>query len=475
MSLVQRNWALRKLEATAQLHPNLQEDGVHWSLLAVLLPHAHPTHEFGSMEMDEVHFPQVVWCGIALFLAGILCSAGGIGGGGVYVPVLMVFGLLSPKDSVPLSKAIVFFGATVTLVMNLRRGGLVSKPFDHEICCLVIPASLIGTLLGVVLNRQTSDFAIVLLLSVLLSGMTVKMFYEAYKSYTEEEGLGASTHLEPGPFVPYDSTTESGAEGGGGGGGGDGGSRAHRGEAAVPSSHDTSKSVKSMEVYVALFMLFIVIVCGVTRYHAGQCLQRMRAEDSLEADAKECHHPATMIWGSSGLRSWMRDDGTAENFLVVMMAFPVAVCLLVVALSSRSLLQDGNWQPSQVLTYVSVGTMTGVLAGLVGIGGGLVFAPFFIVMGVEPAIAVATSSTCVMFTSSSTALQYLLTDRIILSLAIIYGIINVVASFLGTKLVHCLHDNFATRKSYIILIVAAGVSLSACLSFVKLAETDVLS
>merc|ERR1719183_1428403 len=127
-----------------------------------------------------------------------------------------------------------------------------------------------------------------------------------------------------------------------------------------------------------------------------------------------------------------------------------------------------GWNMREVALYQFMGVSTGCLAGLVGIGGGLIFSPFFLVVGVEPHVAVATSSTCVIFTSSSTTLQYLLTDRIITSLAVIYGIVNLLASWTGTSFVHFLQDNFQTRKSYITMIVAVGVFLSAALSVAKL-------
>merc|ERR1719145_497758 len=104
------------------------------------------------------------------------------------------------------------------------------------------------------------------------------------------------------------------------------------------------------------------------------------------------------------------------------------------------------------MCYHAMAVVTGALAGLVGIGGGLIFAPFFLGMGVEPSVAVATSSTCVIFTSSSTTLQYLLTDRIIMSLTVVYGIVNLIASYAGTRFVHSLQDAHLTRRSMITAI-----------------------
>merc|ERR1711924_254282 len=110
---------------------------------------------------------------------------------------------------------------------------------------------------------------------------------------------------------------------------------------------------------------------------------------------------------------------------------------------------------------------TGCLAGLVGIGGGLIFSPFFLISGVEPAVAVATSATCVIFTSSSTTLQYMLIDRIHMALAVFYGLVNVASSAVGTKMVHYLQARFAKQRSIITFIVAAAVGISAVMSIWK--------
>merc|ERR1711924_296333 len=62
-------------------------------------------HPFWELDFSYVWHRDVLFCCILLGMAGILCSAGGIGGGGIYVTVLMVAGALMPHDAVPLSKA----------------------------------------------------------------------------------------------------------------------------------------------------------------------------------------------------------------------------------------------------------------------------------------------------------------------------------------------------------------------------------
>merc|ERR1719443_717191 len=121
--------------------------------------------------------------------------------------------------------------------------------------------------------------------------------------------------------------------------------------------------------------------------------------------------------------------------------------------------REVGWQPRSVVLYQVVSVATGLLAGLVGVGGGLILSPFFLLTGMEPAMAVGTSATCVLFTSSSTTMQYIFTDRIIMSLAVVYGLVTLVASFFGTLLVHYIQDRFDGRKSYITAIVAVGVGI----------------
>merc|ERR1719310_738317 len=134
---------------------------------------------------------------------------------------------------------------------------------------------------------------------------------------------------------------------------------------------------------------------------------------------------------------------------------------------AQDLHQNQEWPMSKILTYQVMALVTGCLAGLVGIGGGLIFSPFLLVSGVEPATAVATSATCVIFTSSSTTVQYMLIDRIHMALAVFYGLVNVASSAVGTKMVHHLQASFAKQRSIITFIVAAAVGISMLMSLYK--------
>merc|ERR1719271_1896741 len=110
---------------------------------------------------------STVWCSIAMAIGGVLCAAAGIGGGGIIVTVLMVCGALTPYDAVPLSKAVVFFGAMMQLALNwgkkqtTQNGESEKELIDWSIVRLIVPMALTGTLMGVLLNFGTPGWSIV--------------------------------------------------------------------------------------------------------------------------------------------------------------------------------------------------------------------------------------------------------------------------------------------------------------------------
>ena len=111
-----------------------------------------------------------------------------------------------------------------------------------------------------------------------------------------------------------------------------------------------------------------------------------------------------------------------------------------------------------------VGLLTGTLAGLVGIGGGLVFSPMLLLLHVDPVVAVATSSACVVYTSSATSLQFLLLGRLHLLPCIILGITAAAAAAAGCLGVHAMRRLFAGRRSFIAFLVAAAIAMATLMT-----------
>lgn len=124
----------------------------------------------------------------------------------------------------------------------------------------------------------------------------------------------------------------------------------------------------------------------------------------------------------------------------------------------------GRRSIERILLYLGVAMAPGALAGHEGVGGGLVLELFFLNTGMESAQAHLSRERS---TSCSTTISYVFTDRIIMSLAVAYGLVALVVSYAGTSLVHMIQVRFEARRSYMSMIVALVVALSALLCVTK--------
>lgn len=71
--------------------------------------------------------------------------------------------------------------------------------------------------------------------------------------------------------------------------------------------------------------------------------------------------------------------------------------------------QDIKWDSNNIRSkFPLYGFFSGVLAGLLGIGGGLILGPLLLELGLHPVVSTATTNFLVLFTSSSTSIQFIL-------------------------------------------------------------------
>lgn len=338
---------------------------------------------------------------------------------------------------------------------------------DFNVCRLVVPCALVGTYLGVLLNRWLPGLAILVLLTALLLAMTVSIVKTTVLQYIEEQAEAAP---EVAPEVAPERAPEPvpepvpAVEAQGSGPADAPAEEQPKAQPGSPRPLRLRDTLSSTDMAVAVLMLITVVAFSVLRYHAGQCRD---APEELKGEA--CNHPA-VFWLGGRLAHWMRDETEGAFLTVAAFLLPLILCSTVAFYCAEILVRQEDWRLAEALKYSSMAIVTGCLAGLVGVGGGLIFAPFFLLMGLEPSIAVATSSTCVIFTSSSTTMQYILTDRVVMSLAVVYGLVSLAASYTGTRFVHFLQDQHLAQRSMISAIVCLGVFVSMALAVVRLVE-----
>ena len=98
-------------------------------------------------------------------IVGSLAAAGGIGGGGAVVPILILIDSFQAKHAVPISKAFLF-GASLANAVLLwkRKHPTADRPLiDFPTVVLFVPTQIIGTQIGVTLNKASHRAARALL------------------------------------------------------------------------------------------------------------------------------------------------------------------------------------------------------------------------------------------------------------------------------------------------------------------------
>ena len=68
---------------------------------------------------------------------------------------------------------------------------------------------------------------------------------------------------------------------------------------------------------------------------------------------------------------------------------------------------DVKWSISILFTYPIYAFISGTLSGMLGIGGGLIVGPLLLDLGLHPVVSTATSNFLVLFTASSTSIQFM--------------------------------------------------------------------
>ena len=91
-------------------------------------------------------------------------------------------------EAIPLSKIVIFFGSLSSFFLNLKLTHPVrnTKALDFNMIILICPNLLMGTVLGVTLNKILPNVIIIFLLTILLFYNTYKTFKVGIKEYENE-------------------------------------------------------------------------------------------------------------------------------------------------------------------------------------------------------------------------------------------------------------------------------------------------
>ncbi|OEL38482.1 hypothetical protein BAE44_0000498 [Dichanthelium oligosanthes] len=361
--------------------------------------------------------PNTVAAWVLSFLAASVSSAGGVGGGSLFLPILNLVAGLSLKRATAYSSFMVTGGAASNVLYNLVCTGGGGRLIDYDIALLFQPCLLLGVSIGVVCNVIFPEWLITALFSLFLAFCTAKTCRAGVKIW-RSEGPGAGAGKEP-LLLPR------GASDGEGGGNG-------AAAAGFPW--------KDVALLVMVWLCFFALHVFIGDKH-GKGVIRI----------KPC-----------GVAYW----------LITLFQLPAAVAFtgyIMYAKRKKHVVhsqEDGKEDPVEAtmetlpsLTFPLAAFVTGALSGLFGIGGGLLLNPVLLQIGINPQTAAATSSFMVLFCASMSMVQFILLGMKGIGQASVYAAICFVASVVGVVVIERAIRTFG-RVSLIVFLVTAIMALS---------------
>uniref|UniRef100_A0A7S4NB03 Uncharacterized protein n=1 Tax=Odontella aurita TaxID=265563 RepID=A0A7S4NB03_9STRA len=129
------------------------------------------------------------WLGFSGATVGlILAAGGGIGGGGILVPIFILVLRFAPKHAIALSSSCVFGGAVANTILNApKRHPLADRPLiSWDLILVMEPPTIAGALGGVLANKSLPDAFIIGLLVIVLSLTAWHTLTKARKLFDQE-------------------------------------------------------------------------------------------------------------------------------------------------------------------------------------------------------------------------------------------------------------------------------------------------
>ncbi|KAL5188244.1 Sulfite exporter TauE/SafE family protein 3 [Glycine soja] len=363
-------------------------------------------HHWPSMKFGW----RIIVGAIVGFLGSAFGTVGGVGGGGIFVPMLTLIVGFDQKSATAISKCMITGGATATVFYNLRqRHPTLDLPvIDYDLALLFQPMLMLGISIGVAFNVIFPEWMLTVLLIIFFVGISVKSFFKGVDTWKKETIM--KKEAKKNSRIDDIGSPEDDA---------------HYIQTGDPAKDDTNQSRKKVSI-----------------------IENIR-------------------WKELGLlfAGW-----------IMILALEIGKVPIAVGMSSYEAVrlykgkriiaskgdQQTHWCVLQLVLFCACGTLAGMIAGLLGLGGGFILGPLFLGLGIPPQVASATSTLVMAFSASMAVVEYYLLKRFPVPYALYFVAIATAAALVGQHLVRKAIAILG-RASVIIFILTLTLSVSAVL------------
>ncbi|KAL2345158.1 hypothetical protein Fmac_006443 [Flemingia macrophylla] len=166
-----------------------------------------PSPNYGSATVTNWPELKVGWRVALATVIGFLGSAfgtvGGVGGGGIFVPMLTLIVGFDTKSAAALSKCMIMGASTASVWYNLRVPHPTKEVpiLDYDLALLFQPMLMLGITVGVSLSVVFPYWLITVLIIILFLGTSSRSFFKGTQMWKEETLLLKEMIRQQGAFV----------------------------------------------------------------------------------------------------------------------------------------------------------------------------------------------------------------------------------------------------------------------------------
>ncbi|KAL6846411.1 hypothetical protein ACP4OV_023859 [Aristida adscensionis] len=372
-----------------------------------------------------MHFGWRILLGSLIgFFGAAFGSVGGVGGGGIFVPMLALIIGFDHKSSTAISKCMIM-GASVSTVyynLKLRHPTLDMPLIDYDLALLMQPMLMLGVSIGVIFNVIFPDWLVTALLIILFLSTSTKAYIKGVETWKKETIIKVEAAKRKDQICqePEHATTIQTEPAAGS-------------DTKVPADVGTSvlKNVYWKEFGLLAFVWMTFLTLQVTKNYTTSCSAWYWILNSLQIPVSV----GMTVYEAHALLSGKR-----------------------MISSKRS--QQNTLKPRQLFVYSLFGILAGMVGGLLGLGGGFIMGPLFLELGIHPQVSSATATFAMMFSSSMSVVEYYLLHRFPVPYAAYFTAVAFIAAIIGQHCVRKLID-WLGRASLIIFILASMIFISA--------------
>lgn len=349
---------------------------------------------------------------ILIVLTAMLSAAAGMGGGGVYVPLILLLMGLSTKEAVPLSQAMICGGAIVNVIMfcGERHPKYPERPkIDYEVIMMMNPGLAAGVTIGVISHIISPQWLIVSVLVVTLAISLQKSLTKGIQQWKKESAAIAASQAS-----------------GNSGSGGSGGSGSIKIKGVDLASFRELVKANTVSVVLILGCWFTFLLMNLFKQPPCSVMYWLHKLAMLAICAAFTYAGARTIGN--------REVSHTETDFI-------------------------EWTAEKKWLYPVYAAVAGFLGGFLGIGGGIVMSPLLLELGLVPEANQATSAMFVFLSSTLATMQFVLAGAAMPQYVAWFTAWVTGATFVGQTLVDYILRKYK-RSSLIVLSIAGIIACS---------------